>query len=162
MLEVDPAPQPHRFHPEPSCAPQDEACMRPKMSSWRRPSITMNSVSQCVQMCPQTYSICTSCKHNFTWTSAKSADEPSTNQHITILKHSKAFALPRCDLIHLISLSPGDARGRVKDALCHWPVTNRPWLSEKYPCSRTNYLRRSLSQTAVTHQAILGLDYGQN
>ena len=47
MSEVDPAPQPHRFHPELSSAPQDEASRRQKMSSWMRQSITS---SQCVQL----------------------------------------------------------------------------------------------------------------
>ncbi len=102
-----------------------------------RQSRTTKSGSQRVawsQMCSRTYSVGTSYKK----IEYDVRDKASTNLNITMLKHQQPFFLPRCDPIHLVSLSPGDFRGRVKDALCRWPVTDCPWPSGE--CSRAQII----------------------
>ena len=138
--EVDPAPQQHRFHPEPSSAPRDEANMQLQASTWMTQSRAMES-APCisVDVFPDIQ-----CQHQL---------------NILMLKHKRAFLLPRCDQVHLICLSPGDSRRRVKDVLCHWPVTDH--VRRILSC-QDYYLRCSLSRTASAHSPFPGLDYSQS
>ena len=160
---VVPAPQRHRFHPEPSFAPRDEVNMRSKTSTWMRQPRTMKSGSQRIawsQMCFRTYRVGTGYKK---WFEYGIRDRASTNLNIAILKYQQAFFLPRCGPIHLVPQSPEDVQERVKGALCHWPVTcHRLSLAVKRALSCLDYyVRCFLSRTASAHPPFLGPDYGQ-
>ena len=159
MSEVDPAPQPHRFHPELSSAPQDEANMRQKMSSWMRQSITINSASQCVQL----YSRRCVIRRTVSAPAIKySVGSQRGNTYEPAYIDPKAYASVfsasmRSDPLNF-SISWRCSRaseGRAVPLACY----ELALAVKRIPLC---YVRCFLSRMAATHPAILGLNYGQS